>query len=199
MATKTIWKLRCPDCGERYIVANGEAPPNFCKSCGTDFRVEPNGEFVPKAPAIRTDQTKANDWAYRKAEADSEARAEAALPAIEQQLIESGIPVDQAQRMAAQQASDLKVTNLKDNLREGEVAAMPKASPIYQQQVTSLGGDPNGSFVGGMGVAGSSPAPVNESGAKVMNLIQGSAWRGRGPAAGNATVAGMQGGFGKAG
>lgn len=199
MGTKSIWKLRCPDCGERYIVAHGESPPNFCKSCGTDFRIEPSGEFVPKAPAIRTDQTRANDYVYRKLEADSEARAEAALPAIEQQLREAGIAPAEAQRMAAQQASEIKVTNMRDNMREGEVAAMPKASPVYQQQVTSLGGDPNGSFVGGMSVAGAGPAPVNESGAKVMQMIQGGAWRGRASASAPATVAGMQAGFGKAG
>lgn len=199
MQTKSIWKLRCPDCGERYIVAHGEAMPNFCRQCGADFRVEP-GEFVPKAPAIRTDQTRANDYVYRKLEADSEARAEAALPAIEQQLRDAGIAPDEAQRMAAQQASEIKVTNMRDNMREGDVAAMPSlagnvVAQTAQAYKEALGFD---YFQGGIAQANAPAAPLNESGGKVMQAIQGGAWRSKAPTA-NARVAGLNGGFGKAG
>ena len=98
-----------------------------------------------------------------------------------------------------QQANDLKVTNMKDSMREGDVAAIgPQTSEVYKQQVQTLGGDPAGSFAGGMAVAGAGPAPVNESGAKFMRAMQGNVWRGA-PSAPSATVAGMSGGFGKAG
>lgn len=198
MGTKTIRKLRCPDCGAKWTSAVSDALPNFCPQCASDLRV-PDPSFVPSKVNIATSEGKAGDWAYRKLEADSEARAEAALPAIEQQLREAGIPADQAQTMATKQAAELKVTNMRDNMREGDVAAIvPQPSAIYQQQVTSLGGNPDGSFMGGMGVAGAGPAPMQESGGKVLQAIQGGAWRSKAPAS-NATVAGMRGGFGKAG
>ena len=198
MATKISQSYRCPDCAQKFRVATGEAVPNFCPICGSYVGPE-DGPFVPKSPMIRTQQTAANDWAYRKLEADSEVRAEMALPAIEKQLIESGVPVADAQRMAMQQANDLKVTNMKDSMREGDVAAIgPQPSEVYKQQVQTLGGAPAGSFAGGMAVAGAGPAPVNERGAKFMRAMQGNVWRGA-PSAPSATVAGMSGGFGKAG
>ena len=198
MAHKTILKCTCPDCGFKWRQAGDEALPKFCTECGTDLR-QPDPGFVPSKMNIATNTGKAGDWAYRKLEADSEARAEAALPAIEKQLVDSGVPVADAQRMAAQQANDLKVTNMKDSMREGDVADIgPQPSEIYKQQVQTLGGDPSGSFAGGMAVAGAGPAPVNDSGAKFMKAMQGNVWRGA-PAAPSATVAGMNGGFGKAG
>ena len=197
MGTKTIRKLRCPDCGAKWTSAVADALPNFCPQCASDLRV-PDPDFVPTRVNIATNTGKAGDWAYRKLEADSEARAEAALPAIEQQLRDAGIPAEQAATMAAKQASEIKVTNMRDNMREGDVAAIPQASDIYRNQVQTLGGDPNGSFVGGMGVAGAAPAPMNESGGKVIQAIQGGAWRTKAPVA-NAKVAGMSGGFGKVG
>ena len=200
MSTKIVHTYKCPDCGERFRLVHGSPLPDFCPNpkCGAYVGPE-DGPFVPKSPMIRTQQTAANDWAYRKLEADSEVRAEMALPAIEKQLIESGVPVADAQRMAMQQANDLKVTNMKDSMREGDVAAIgPQPSEDSKQQVQTLGGDPAGSFAGGMAVAGAGPAPVNESGAKFMRAMQGNVWRGA-PSAPSATVAGMSGGFGKAG
>lgn len=196
--TKISHSYRCPDCAQKFRIAPNEPVPNFCPICGSYVGPD-DGPFVPKSPMIRTEQTVANDYVYRKLEADSEARADAALPAIEKQLIDSGIPVEQAQKMAAQQASELRVTNMKDNIRDGEVAAIgPQPSPSYKQQVESLGGDPNGSFAGGMGVAGAGPAPVAESGAKFMRAMQGNVWR-NAPTVPSASVAGLSGGFGKAG
>ena len=199
MGTKTIRKLRCPDCGAKWTSAVSDALPNFCPQCASDLRV-PDPDFVPTRMNIGTSTGKAGDWSYNKLVADSEARAEAALPAIEQQLREAGIPAEQAATMAAKQAAELKVTNMRDNMREGDVAAMdvPKPSSIYEQQVTALGGNPSGSFMGGMGVAGSAPAPINESGGKVIQAIQGGVWKSKTPVSG-ATVAGMSGGFGKIG
>ena len=197
MGTKTIRTLRCPDCGAKWTSGVSDALPNFCPQCASDLRV-PDPDFVPTRVNIATNTGKAGDWAYRKLEADSEARAEAALPAIEQQLRDAGIPAEQAATMAAKQASEIKVTNMRDNMREGDVAAIPQASDIYRNQVQTLGGDPNGSFVGGMGVAGAGPAPMQESGGKVIQAIQGGVWKSKAPTA-KATVAGMAGGFGKVG
>lgn len=196
MATKIRRTYRCPDCAEKFSLAHGDPIPNYCPLCGAYVGVDPN--FVPSRMNIATSIGKAGDWSYRKLEADSEARAEAAVPAIEQQLRDAGIPAEQAQKMAAAQAAEIKVTNMRDNMREGDVAAIPQVSPLYRQQVTALGGDPNGAFVGGMGVASASPAPVGESGAKAVQMIQGGVWRSRTPTA-SATVLGMRGGFGKVG
>jgi hypothetical protein len=200
MGTKTIRKLRCPDCGAKWTSAVSDALPNFCPQCASDLRV-PDPDFVPTRMNIGTSTGKAGDWSYNKLVADSEARAEAALPAIEQQLREAGIPAEQAATMAAKQAAELRVTNMKDNMREGDVAAMPPApannivSQTAEAYREALGFQ---YFQGGMGVAGAGPAPMNESGGKVLNAIQGGAWRSKAPAP-NATVAGMSGGFGKVG
>jgi hypothetical protein len=199
MSHKTVLKLRCPDCGHKWRWPGDQDLPGHCPKNGCNLSV-PDPDFVPSKMNIGTVTGKSGDWAYDKLVADSEARAEAALPAIEQQLRDAGIPADQAQRMATQQASELKVSNMHDNMREGDVAAMPsnpdnlvsRTAAAYKE---ALGID---YFQGGGMMSGAPAAPVAESGAKFMKAMQGNVWGSR-AAAGKATVAGMSAGFGKVG
>ena len=103
-----LLKLRCPDCGIVFRVAQEEGFPNFCPSCGTDQRV-PDPSFVPTQLNIGGGaMARSVDSTYRQMEDASIARAEMA-----------GDP-------------SLKITNLRDNLREGEVAAMPVNNIVTQ-------------------------------------------------------------------
>ena len=194
--------FRCPDCGGKLRVAQGDPLPEYCsyKNCGVYLGPEEEKPFVPAAPMIRSKLGISADQTYRQYEDASIARAEAAKPMIEEQLVQAGIPREVAQRQAVEQANQIKVTNLKDHMADGENAAIPseyRPSAAYEQQVTMLGADPRGSFAGGMSVAGVGAAPINESGAKIIMGIQGGRMNSAPPNV--ASVAGFKGGFGKAG
>ena len=99
--------------------------PERCplKGCGyvakrRDPEVDEDGVIVIAAPFIGSAKTKATDSCYRELETSSAARAEAAAHF-------AGVPVSEM--------SHLKVTNLKDNTREGEVAAMPVVNDVTRQ------------------------------------------------------------------
>lgn len=190
MVTKTNVTCRCPDCGEKFKVPHGESLPNFCPLCGSYVGIDPN--FVPTRMNIGTVTGLSGDWAYRKAEADSEARAEVARPQIEAQLVAQGVPVEEAQRQAAVRANEIKVTNLRDNIRDGEVAAIAPNN-VVSQVANSIPGFSY--FQGGSGASPGGKADFNESGFRALSVIQGA----RSTTPSVPSAAGMQGGFGKVG
>ena len=108
--------LRCPDCSATFpwlFLERDESDfPNCCPRCGNVMTDEP--QSLPGGFSIGTAKGKAVDLTYRQIEDASNVRAEAA-----------GDP-------------SLKITNMKDNLREGDVAAMaPQPSREYQNQVAA--------------------------------------------------------------
>jgi len=105
-----VYKLQCPDCGQQYRlkVENGEGLPDFCPKCGSYVGGDP--DFVPSKVTIRSALGKSGDQTYRMIEQSSEVRAQMA-----------GDP-------------SLKVTNIKDNLREGDVAAIPVKNAVTEYQ-----------------------------------------------------------------
>lgn len=180
---------KCPDCGDKFKVPHGEPLPNFCPLCGSYVGVDEN--FVPSKLNMPSSLGKSADWSYRKLEADSEARAEAAVPMIEEQLVQAGMPREEAQRRAVAQANEIKVTNMRDNMREGDVAAVPVKNTVTDvADAMASAGLWNGYFQNGSPSAG--PAPVNESGAKVLMGIQSGRASSPPP-----SVAGLSGGFGR--
>lgn len=194
---KTVLKVQCPACGYKWRMPGDEPFPNFCPANGCQLSV-PDPKFVPSKVTIRSVQGVAENWTYRKLEADSEARAEKAEPMIEQQLVDAGISRENAQRAAASQARDLLITNMRDNIRDGEPAAMPVSNTVTGvQDAMAAAGMWQGNWQGGMGVASAGPAPFNESGAKGLYAIQSS--RGGTTPAAPASVSGMKAGFGRAG
>lgn len=102
-------KCRCPDCGDTYTVRikDDSELPNFCPKCGS-FVGPDDPSFVPTQMNIGTIKGKVVDQTYRQVEASSLVRAEMA-----------GDP-------------SLKITNMRDNLREGDVAAMPVNNAVTQ-------------------------------------------------------------------
>ncbi len=105
----------CPDCDGQfnYMQHPSDAPaaPRFCPLCG--FDTEADDDTFTKAitaPHIGKPIGKAGDRTYRQMEAQAEERITAAVEMTGQDRADF---------------NDMKITNLQDNLREGDVAAMP--------------------------------------------------------------------------
>lgn len=138
---------RCNDCGTEWdeFLMHAEEAPEGCPKC------EATGEFTDDLPYIQlpsrakiggSNLARSADATYRQVEASSEVRAGMAEAEMTQQLQASGVPAEEAQRQAAVAAREVKVTNMHDNLRVGDVAAMPPAQPSaeYQAQIAAAGG-----------------------------------------------------------
>ena len=99
----------CPDCEHQFRIlhmSRDEEPPRFCPSCGTDMGEDPPQVF--KMNIGGSPEGRSIDLTYKQIEESSIARAE-----------EAGDP-------------SLKITDLKDSLREGDVAAKIPNNPVTQ-------------------------------------------------------------------
>jgi hypothetical protein len=141
--------------------------PERCPLPGCDYVAKPkeadeNGVIVISAPFIGSAKTKATDGCYRQLEESSAARAEAAAHF-------AGVPVSEM--------SHLKVTNLKDNTREGEVAAIPVVNEVTKQMdmIKARGGQSG--FTG-------SATPIDTGTADGAITVNGQTIRGIQPRAG---------------
>jgi hypothetical protein len=162
-------KLRCPECSHVMKVPQEEQWPNFCGNCGSFVGVDPN--FVPERMNIGTVRGKSADQVYRQMEDASIARAEMA-----------GDPA-------------LKITDMNDNLREGDVAAkVIQPSREYQQQVAAIDARPeflpNVQGLSGLARTGR----VQQDGSYALAAIQGGS-PGGAPTAPMIPGAGFGGGF----
>lgn len=101
---------RCPECQGTFDFLHhpsDEPPPNECQICHASFSDEPEKAFVPKIN-IGTAKGKIPDRLYRDMEKGSEIRAEMAAE------VGGG---------SASDYSALKITDMNDNLRQGDMAA----------------------------------------------------------------------------
>jgi hypothetical protein len=160
------YKLTCPDCGGTFrMELEAGAYPDFCSLCGVYVGVDP--DFVPSQMNIGSERTKSIDGTYRQMVQASEGRAES-----------FGQPA-------------MRITDMKDNLREGDVAAMvPQPSPEYQ----AMTAETPPQFQGGAGmgqpeavmaaIAGAKAGPrsAQGTGANVLSMIQGGGNRPPAPA-----------------
>jgi DNA-directed RNA polymerase subunit RPC12/RpoP len=127
----------CSDCDrdfEIFHMSRDEPPPDECPYC----TAEPEAPYLPLprgGKMIGSNISKAVDLTFKHVEESGQRAFEA-----------SGNPA-------------AKVTNMKDNLREGDVAAVvPQPSREYQQAVASMGG--SGGFGAGTPVAGDTFQPA---------------------------------------
>lgn len=123
---------QCPDCEGvfRWLRhPSDEPPPNYCPKCGSNMTAEPT--FVPLAPHIARSISKTADNVYRQMENASAANMEAAAE------IGGGDAADYAA---------LKINDLADYLKPGDVAAKMPANPV-SQHMTNTG---QGGFQPGM-------------------------------------------------
>jgi len=114
------------------MMIKSDEHPSFCPTCGNpieDVKVIPGTKHVGKSNI-----NKAVDMTYRALEESSAVRAEAA-----------GNP-------------NFKITNMKDNLREGDVAAMPIRNSVTQ--FMDEAGSQGAKFGWGGGAAAASSAPI---------------------------------------
>jgi hypothetical protein len=128
----------CPDCDRRFelLQERGDGPPRFCVNCGVDFGDE-ELEPVPAKVAIGGSAiARATDGTYRALEESSAARAQAL------------------------DAPYLKITDMNDRQREGDVAAkvpMNVVTNFAQEAKNNIGVN----YMGwGGGMAGARVAPA---------------------------------------
>jgi hypothetical protein len=113
----------CPDCGGTFRWLHHpstDPPPHYCPLCGADMEAEP--VFVPAAPHIGRSIGKTADAVYRQMEQAGAAHAEMAAE------LGGGTAADY---------QALKITDLPDYLRPGDVAARPLDNPVTQAMANS--------------------------------------------------------------
>ncbi len=136
---------RCLDCeGDIEIIQDSaDGPPKFCQHCGSEF--EGDAEPVPGTHAIGGSAiARSTDSTYRQLEESSAARA------------------------AELDAPHLKITNLNDNLREGDVAAkrlpVSREFQMFEQERAASGLPSFTSWGGGYATPGARVAPAIPAG-----------------------------------
>ena len=147
--------FECPKCLHRWevIEPRDSAPPKFCVECGARFAKTLLA--VPGTHSIGGSRVvKAVDDTYQRLERAGEARMRLAE--------RDGVP--------ASQARQLKITNLKDNVRDGEVGAVRPTvnNPTTQFMAEAAKRGLNYGFGGGMGLAPPPGAPA----ARVAPMMQ---------------------------
>ena len=155
------FQIRCPGCRKPFPWDPAIDLPERCplKGCGyvaqkRDPEVDENGEIVIAAPFLRSQKTSRTDASYRELETSSEARAQLAAEA-------AGVPVSEM--------SHLKVTNIRDNLKPGEIAAMPVVNDVtrHMDRMRAMGNS--------VGFGGPADTTSTATGAITVNgqVIQG--------------------------
>ncbi len=157
----------CEECEHRFEMFQNrdEGPPRFCPACGAEF--DADSEPIPGTKAIgRSAIARSTDSMYRQLEESSAARA------------------------AELDAPELKITNLNDNLREGDVAAKgPPQNVIsrFDQEARAQGRPAITGWGGGYATPGVRVAPTLPAG------MPGAAFVGPGHVALNAAQPAHQG------
>ena len=112
---------QCPHCQRRVYEWDDEAAPRFCGHCGYDSEADPSAPPLAEqlaAPYISSSAARSVDQITRAHEEGAEFRARMAQEQF---------------GLTAEEASVIKMTNQKDNLREGDVAAAPVVVPPDMQ------------------------------------------------------------------
>jgi hypothetical protein len=120
--------IRCPACRTKFRwLAETEAYPSDCPQCGAYVGHDRADDDVVM-PNILSFSTRCSDGVYKAMEKASQER------------------VYQAAEMAGCDASDmadLKITNLRDNMKQGEIAAMPVVNDLTRHMDAMRARNPN--------------------------------------------------------
>ena len=145
-------RLQCPKCAQKF---HANSIWGICPHCG--YEAEEPDDTVISLPALRSATTKATDQVYRDMETASVHRAEQAAAM-------AGVPVSEM--------SHLKITNLRDNVKEGETYAMPVNNAVTQRmdQMKAMGMQ-TGWMDGSSFAANVNTGFAPRSGANVMDNI----------------------------
>jgi hypothetical protein len=147
--------VRCPVCRKKFSWKSGTDLPDECPLCDAKVGSDrPDDEIV--MPSLRSARTSVADRVYRDMEKGSEQRMNLAAE------VGGGTPSDY---------SGLKITDMKDNLRAGEIAAMPVRNAVTDHMEKYK----QGGFVGGDGTGYSGAVqtgPFPNAGAHMRTSIQ---------------------------
>ena len=155
--------IRCPACKTKFRwLAETESYPSDCPECGFHTGHDRADDDVV-VPNILSFSTRSTDGVYKAMERASEER------------------VYQAAEMARSDASDmagLKITNLRDNMKRGDIAAMPVVNDVTRQMDAIRQANPNaqigfGGPDAGLGFSGSVPTgPEPNAGARMQSVLR---------------------------
>lgn len=151
--SKVKFRLQCPECTHKFYAPS--MFPECCPGCG--YQYDPHDDTVISMPAIKSLVSKVADQTYRDIERSSEQRAETAAQM-------AGVPVSDM--------SGLKITDLRDNTKPGEVAIAPVSNAVTQQMdmMQARGGQVG--FVGGSEfAAGTAQGAVNVNGQIINGIV----------------------------
>lgn len=116
---RKIWnRYECPDCEQQFAYAvdpDGRDGPDFCPKCGSNLSDNPPDEVELQRMNIQTIKGKIGDQVYRQMETAADARIE---------------EVAEKYGMDKSELSDMKITNMRDNMREGDIAAITPAPKV---------------------------------------------------------------------
>lgn len=102
-------RLRCPKCRQAFPWESGKSHPDYCQLCQEFIGADPDRDVtIITAPFIRSAKTDRTDKVYRDMEAGSEQRVKIAAEM-------TGAP--------ASEMSSLKITDMNDGQRPGDIAA----------------------------------------------------------------------------
>ena len=148
--------IRCPACRTKFRwLAETEAYPSDCPQCGAYVGHDRADDDVVM-PNILSFANRCSDGVYKAMEKASQER------------------VYQAAEMAGCDASDmadLKITNLRDNMKQGEIAAMPVVNDLTRHMDAMRARNPNAHV--GFGSDHNSIAMEYAAGAATGHIAQG--------------------------
>lgn len=117
-------RYRCPSCTTVFPYDHHPSvaldPVRFCPKCGFDQEMDP----ALVTPHIGRSIGKNTDDMYRQMEAGAEFRAQLG---------------QEVHGMDSSEAANMKITDMRDNLREGDMAAVPVDNPLSRQIDASAG------------------------------------------------------------
>ena len=147
-------RLQCPQCTEKFYTARDFYAE--CPKCG--HTAERPDVTVISAPFIKSQAaiSTVTDKVYRDMEVASEHRMHQAA---------------ELAGVSASEMSDLKITNMRDNVQMGESAAMPVNNAVTQQMALMASRGMN------VGYTNSGPVDSSRSGASALGAIQRSIFK----------------------
>ena len=117
-----IRTYECPDCEKQFSflhLKSDEPPPNNCPHCGS--YVGPDQTPLPALVNFPTKTSKSADAVYRAMEDSSAVRAQ------------------EVERLTGEDASHIKITDLRDNQRPGDIAAVSRSNPVSEAMKSASG------------------------------------------------------------
>lgn len=156
------FSLKCPACRCKVPWSPGSDKPPSCPKCGVFLGSDRDDSDVVM-PNILAFSTRCQDGVYKAMEKASEER------------------MYQAAEMAGvspSEMSDLKITNLRDNMKQGDIAAMPVVNEVTRQMDAIRARNPNaqvgyGGPDAGIGYSASVPTgPFPSAGARTQQAFR---------------------------